>query len=286
MKAEMPQPSWWNKFPDFGHPTVEPETYVKSLRQLSQEELADYISYRVTAPENLLRPSIDILHDENPIDFLIAVAKEDQVLGEKITQATAVLFNEFAAINRKGIVFSADNKRAVSQLSWLVSFGLSKIGDNENDLLGAKDSINHLADVCKFNFLNSMGDELDKSTARALLYAQYSLTKEGDPHKRWLDIWEDAATTEGDVKYLKSGWGFMGLALVAPAVAVTKIKELVDRMTSGGTDSANYKMLFHGSSLKLLKMFGNDTARLEETLAQIDPSYAERVISYLKTYVE
>lgn len=289
MEAEpsQPEPSWWKKFPpNYVHPFAAPEKFVASLRQLSQEELADYLLYRAITPEENSKPSIDIIHDETPMSFLIASAKSNLALGEKITQATAVLFNKFAIKSKESKTFSADDKKAMRQLSWLVTFGLSELKGNEKDLLEMKDSINYLADAHRFHYPNSMSDELDQSAARALLYAQFSLAKEGDPYQRWLNIWEEAATVEGDVKYIKSGWGFRGLALVAPIIAITKIRELVGRMTSVGTDSADYKMLFHSSSLELLDMFDSDTAKLKEALGQINPVYAERVISYLKTYVE
>lgn len=284
MRTEAPQPSWWNKIPSY---SFGGEAFAASLRQLSQEELRDYILFRASTPQENSKPSINVMYDETPTYLLIAVSKLDQVLGKKITQATAALFNKFVIKSKNGKTFSADDKRAMSQLSWLVTFGLSELEGNENNLLEMKDSINYLADIHKVHYPNSMSDELDQSTARALLYAQFELAKEGDPHKRWLNIWEEAAIDEDDTKYLKSQWGFVGLARVAPDIAITKIGELVDRMTSGGlTDSADYKMLFHSSSLKLLRIFKGDTARLKETLVQINPEYAERVIVYLKRHEE
>ncbi|MDO8621362.1 MAG: hypothetical protein Q7R31_03760 [Candidatus Levybacteria bacterium] len=285
MRAEASQSSWWDKIPDHGHPFTTPEMFATSLRQLSQRELEDYILFRVSTPEENSRPSIDILHDETPTQFLIAAANSDRVLGERITQATSGLFNKFVIKNKNGKIFSADDRNVMSQLSWLVTFGLSKLEGNENDLLKMKDSINYLADIHRFHYLNSISDEFDQGTARALLYAQFSLAKEGDSHDRWLDIWKEATTAEGDAKYVKSQLGFAGLVKVAPSIAVTQIGELADRITSGGQmDSADFNMLFHESSLKLLRIFNNNIVRLKEALAQINPIYAERVISYLEKY--
>lgn len=283
MGAEISQPSWWNKIPIY----CEGKTFARSLYQLSPDELESYILFRASTPAEKSKPLIDVIHDETPYFLLMVAAQSDRVLGKKITQATAVLFNKFAIKSKENKTVSADDKRAIRQLSWLVTFGLSELKGNENGLLEMKDSINYLADVYSPYYLNSTNDELDQDAGRALLFAQFELAREGDPYTRWLNIWEEAAAAEGDTKYLKSQWGFVGLAKVAPDIAITKIGELVDRMTSGGlTHSADYKALFHNSSLELLRIFNNDTARLKKILAQINPEYAGRVIAYLKRYKE